>query len=63
MYRATEGVDAVWLLIGATLMPLSSSFNVPVDVVNWSFDTTFDKVLLFSGDAGKVFDLRIESAR
>lgn len=51
MYRAKA--DTVWLLVAATLMPLSSSFIVPDDVESWRFEAGFDKILLFSGDAGK----------
>jgi hypothetical protein len=50
--------DRVWLLIAAELFPLSSSFSVPPEIENWTFPFEFDKVLLLSGEDGRVFELK-----
>lgn len=52
-----EKVDRVWLLIGSSFAQFASNFSVPQDVVNWSFDFEFDRVLLLSSE-GSVFNLQ-----
>lgn len=50
--------DRAWLIIASTLFPLSASFSVPDQVVDWRFSFGFDKVLLLSEPHGRVFSLQ-----
>jgi hypothetical protein len=44
--------------MASTLFPLSASFSVPDQVVDWRFSFGFDKVLLLSEPHGRVFSLQ-----
>ena len=50
-------VARVWLLIVVDLFPLSGSFSVPRTVETWKFSFDFEKVLLFSREDTRVFEL------
>ena len=50
-------VAHVWLLIAVDLFPLSGSFSVPRMVETWKFSFDFEKVLLFSREDTRVFEL------
>lgn len=54
-YYAKAG--RVWLLIVVDLFPLSGSLSVPRDVETWKFSFDFEKVLLFSREDTRVFEL------
>jgi hypothetical protein len=51
-------VEQVWLLVVCDLFPSSTSFCVPEQITEWSFEFTFDKVLLLSREEYKVWTLR-----
>ena len=54
-YRTST--DRVWLLVAIDLFPMSASLEVPRSVEAWSFSSDFDKVLLYSREDTRVFEL------
>lgn len=50
-------VDRVWLLI-ATSLSFEGSFWVPRDVEEWTFPFDFERVVLYSAEDGRLFNLR-----
>lgn len=55
--RYRTKANYVWLLMVASLFPLSGSFSVPREVEKWNFSFDFDKVLLLSAEDTKVIEL------
>jgi hypothetical protein len=53
-----QKADPIWLLLVASLFPLSASFSIPDEIETWSFSFDFDKVLLLSEEDARVFKLR-----
>lgn len=52
-----ERAKRVWLLIVSDFLPASGSFSIPNEIAEWKFDFDFDKVLLWSREDSKVFEL------
>lgn len=52
-----QKADCVWLLFVASLFPLPASFTVRGQLENWAFKFDFDKMLLFSEEDNRVFEL------
>jgi hypothetical protein len=63
-YRPEVGEMPVWLLLYSG-PSVSQSLWVPADIAEWKFSFDFDKVLLFSANDAKVFEIRssVPSAR
>ncbi len=55
--RYGEKARRVWLLIVADLFPPSANFSVPNGITEWKFHFDFDKVLLWSRQDRRVFEL------
>lgn len=49
--------DQVWLLLVASMFPLSGTFSVPREINTWKFEYDFDRVLLLSEEDCLVLDI------
>jgi hypothetical protein len=61
-YRPEAGKMPVWLLLYSG-PSVSQSLWVPPDIVEWKFSFDFDKVLLFSANDVKVFEIHSSGPR